>query len=227
MIIPVYNYERYLAEAIESVAAQTYPHIEIIVVDDGSTDGSAAVAEHYAESVRYFYQLNAGVAAALNRGVEMSHGSFLSFLDADDVWTPEKLERQMGAVNDPEIDIDMVFGHVEQFYSPELNRPSGSIGVMPGYSKGTLLVRRQSFARTGMFTKQFELGDFIEWYLRATEIGLKSIMLPQVVMRRRIHARNMGIRQRDHRADYLRILKASLDRRRAVQTGADDGSIER
>lgn len=212
VIIPVYNYERYLAEAIESVLAQTCSHTEIIVVDDGSTDGSAAVAGHYTNSVKYFYQPNAGLAAALNKGISMSSGGFLSFLDADDIWTPKKLEHQMSAMDDPEI--DMVFGQIEQFYSPELNKQQGTVGVMPGYSKGTLLIRRQSFSRAGAFNEQFQLGDFIEWYLRAAELGLKSLMLPEVVMRRRIHAGNMGIRQSRHRTDYLRILKASLDRRR-------------
>jgi glycosyltransferase involved in cell wall biosynthesis len=144
----------------------------------------------------------------------MSSGSFLSFLDADDTWAPKKLEYQMSAMSDP--NVDMVFGQIEQFYSPELNQHRGTVGVMPGFSKGTLLVRRQSFFRIGLFNKQFQLGDFIEWYLRATEVGLKSFVLPEVVMRRRIHKGNMGIRQRGDRADYLRILKASLDRRRNV-----------
>jgi glycosyltransferase involved in cell wall biosynthesis len=214
VIIAVYNCERYLAEAIESVLAQTYSHTEIIVVDDGSTDGSAAVAGHYANTVNYFYQPNAGVAAALNKGLTVSSGDFLSFLDADDIWEPEKLEHQVSAMDDPRV--DMVFGQIEQFYSPELNTQRSSVGVMPGYSKGTLLIRRQSFSRIGSFSEQFQLGDFIEWYLRAAELGLNSLMLPEVVMRRRIHAGNMGIRQRGNRTDYLRILKASLDRRRSL-----------
>ena len=214
IIIPVYNYERYLSEAIESVLAQTYSHIEIIVVDDGSTDGSAEVAGHYTNSVQYVYQPNAGLAAALNKGITMSSGGFLSFLDADDIWTPKKLEHQMRAMDDP--GVDMVFGQIEQFYSPELNEQRGTVNVMPGYSKGTLLVRRQSFSRVGSFNEQFQLGDFIEWYLRAVELGLESLMMHEVLMRRRIHAGNMGIRQSRHRTDYLRILKASLERRRSL-----------
>jgi glycosyltransferase involved in cell wall biosynthesis len=214
IVIPVYNCERYLAEAIQSVLDQTCSLTEIIVVDDGSTDGSAEVAGHYIQSIKYYYQSNAGVSGALNKGITMSSGSFLSFLDADDIWAPDKLERQMAAMDDPRL--DMVFGQVEQFYSPELNKRQGAMRVMPGYSKGTLLIRRQSFFRVGLFGKHFHLGDFIEWYLRATELGLKSLMLPEVMMRRRIHAGNMGIRQHGQRADYLRILKASLDRRRAA-----------
>jgi glycosyltransferase involved in cell wall biosynthesis len=214
VIIPLYNYERYLAEAIESVLAQTYSHTEIIVVDDGSTDGSASVAAQYTNSVKYFYQPNAGLATALNKGITMSSGGFLAFLDADDIWTPKKLQHQMSAMDDP--GVDMVFGQIEQFYSPELNKQRGIVGVMPGFSKGALLIRRQSFSMVGSFNEQFQLGDFVEWYLRAVELGLKSLMLPEVVMRRRIHAGNMGIRQRAHRADYLRILKTLLDRRRTV-----------
>jgi glycosyltransferase involved in cell wall biosynthesis len=214
VVMPVYNCQSYLAEAIESVLAQTYSPAEIIVVDDGSTDSSAAVAGQYTRSIKYSYQPNAGIAEALNKGIKMSNGGFLSFLDADDMWTPMKLEYQMSAMSDT--NVDMVFGKIEQFYSPELDQHRGNVEVMPGFSKGTLLVRRQSFFRVGLFNKQLQLGDFIEWYLRAAEVGLKSLMLPEIVMRRRIHKGNMGIRQRGDRADYVRILKASLDRRRNV-----------
>lgn len=212
IIIPVYNCKLYLREAIESVLGQTYSPTEIIVIDDGSTDGSVEVAEHFAPSVKYFHQPNAGVAAALNRGITVSTGSFLSFLDADDIWTPQKLEHQMDAITDT--GVDMVFGQIEQFYSPELNRLRASAGLVDGYSKCTLLISRQSFSMVGPFNGQFQLGDFIDWYLRATELGLKSLVLPEVVLLRRIHEGNMGIRHRGNRADYLRILKASLDRRR-------------
>ena len=95
-IIPVYNCERYLAEAIESVLAQTYRPIGIIVVDDGSTDGSADVAKSFTDpQVRYFYQPNSGQGAARNQGTNLARGSFFTFLDADDLWTDNKLELQL------------------------------------------------------------------------------------------------------------------------------------
>ena len=97
VIIPVYNGESYLSEAVESVYAQTIRPLEVIVIDDGSTDGSAAVARSF-EDVRFYRQPNRGAADARNRGTELAHGSFLAFLDADDVWTPQKLRIQMAAL---------------------------------------------------------------------------------------------------------------------------------
>jgi len=218
VIIPVYNGERYLAEAIDSVLAQTYRPVEVIVVDDGSTDGSADVARSFA-TVTYCFQTNQGIGAARNRGIDLSKGSFFGFLDQDDIWVNNnKLLYQLRAFNEaPEL--DMVFGYTQQFFSPDLNenlkaklRLAGEI--MPGYVAGTLLIKRESFFRVRYFATNWRLGEFIDWYSKAMELGLKSLIVPEVVMKRRIHNDNTGIRERNSRTDYVRILKASLDRRR-------------
>lgn len=217
VIIPVYNGEKYLAEAIESVLAQTYRPIEVIILDDGSTDNSADIAKRYT-SARYHFQYNLGLSAAQNQGVNIAQGSFISFLDSDDIWVPDKLTQQMNAFN-ANSNLDMVFGHVEQFLSPELKEksqtfPGHAEEIMPGYSTGTMLIKRDVFLRVGLFDTQWRVGDFIDWYSKAIEQGLKGLMLPDVLMKRRIHTNNMGIREHKHQTDYLRILKASLDRRR-------------
>lgn len=220
VIIPVYNGERYLAEAIESVLAQTYRPIEIIVVDDGSTDGSADVAQRFPPPVRYRFQPHSGAGAARNRGIGMAQGSFFAFLDADDLWMEDKLMCQTITFgNDPEL--DMVFGHVRQFHSPELDGNTGKrlrypAEIMPGYSHVTMLITREAFLRVGPFETKWQAGEFIDWYSRAMEKGLKSVMLPEVVVKRRIHAAHQGIHERRSQADYIRILKAFLDRRRKV-----------
>jgi glycosyltransferase involved in cell wall biosynthesis len=220
VVIPVYNCERYLAEAIESVLNQKYRPIEIIVVDDGSTDDSAEVANRFDSSVRYFYQARSGAGAARNRGVGLSKGEYLAFLDADDIWIEDKLRLQMGVFkSNPEA--DFVFGHLQQFISPELDKNQRNkiycpAEKMPGFSAGAMLIKRESFLRVGAFETNWQIGEFINWYMRAKEKGLISFMLPEVVLKRRLHADNMSIRGRDSRADYVRILKASLDRRRAA-----------
>jgi glycosyltransferase involved in cell wall biosynthesis len=216
-IIPVYNAEPYLAEAIKSVLAQTYRPIEIIVVDDGSTDGSAHVAKRF-DQVRYQFQPNRGAGAARNRGAGLAQGSFLAFLDADDLWVEDKLARQMMAF-EADSNLDMVFGYVRQFHSPELDEEEKKqrkilSEVMPGHHVGTMLIRRDAFFRVGSFRTDLEVGEFIDWHARATEMGLRSQMLPDVVMKRRIHTNNMMQRERGSQTDYVRILKASLDRRR-------------
>jgi glycosyltransferase involved in cell wall biosynthesis len=219
VILPVFNGERYLAEAVESVLCQTFRKLELIVIDDGSTDGSGRVARSYDSSrLRYRFQENQGLSAARNKGVSISKGEFLSFLDADDLWTREKLALQMKALSSG-YKLDMVFGHVRQFLSPDVveditpeGRPEEA--VLPGYSAGTMLIKKESFLRVGPFDVSLRLGHFVDWYAKAQEFGLKHELLPEVVMKRRIHAANMGIRERGSREDYLRILKSSLDRRR-------------
>ena len=223
VIIPAYNRERYLAETIDSVLAQDYRPIEIIVVDDGSTDGTADVAGHFSQVVRYFFQPNSGCGSALNAGVEKAEGKYLSFLGSDDLWTENKLTLQMQVmISAPET--DMVFGHVSHFYSPDLGQYERERflcppGKMPGYHAGTMLIRRESFHYVGPFSALYQTGEFLDWYSRAKQKMLREVMLPGVVMKRRIHSSNLGILKKNTQtenthADYIRVLKAALDRRR-------------
>jgi len=103
VVIPAYNSERFVDEAIESVLRQSHQRIEVIVVDDGSTDGTAARVRAYGDRVRYFHQANAGAGTARNRGLALATGDYIAFLDDDDVWQPEKLEVQLEiAARNPE-----------------------------------------------------------------------------------------------------------------------------
>jgi glycosyltransferase involved in cell wall biosynthesis len=222
VIIPVYNGERYLAAAIDSVIDQDYPNLDIVIVNDGSTDGSAAIAQSYGSRLRHHYQENAGLSAAQNKGVALAEGEFISFLDCDDLWLANKISLQLMAFRStPEL--DMVFGHMQQFVSPELKTAglARNQEIMQGYSTGTMLARRGAFVRVGPFSSEFRVGEFLDWYGRATDSGLTDLMLPDVLLQRRIHENNMGIRDRDKRSDYLRVFKASLDRKRRKQDQGD------
>ena len=104
VVIPLYNGERFIAETIRSVLAQTMRDLEVVVVDDGSTDRGAEIVRSFGEPVRYLFQENAGVAAARNAGIAAARGEYIAFLDADDVWVPEKLERQLAELRrDPRL----------------------------------------------------------------------------------------------------------------------------
>jgi glycosyltransferase involved in cell wall biosynthesis len=228
-IIPCHNCDRYLAEAIESVLGQTYRPIEVIVIDDGSTDRSGAVAQGFQNAIRYGHQLHSGSAAARNHGVELAQGAFYAFLDADDLWPAEKLQRQMAAFEaDPSLGI--VGGHAQQFVSPELPDavkarvrwdPRRMLAQLPG----ALLVRRDEFHRIGGYSSLFVTASEIDWFMRATQLMVKTLMLPDVVLLRRLHTRNHGILRRDARRDYLRVVKAALDRRRREAHGFDRHGI--
>ena len=222
VIIPVYNYERYLAQAIKSVLAQTYRPIEIIVVDDGSTDGSAKVAKRFTSPVNYCFQHHSGIGAARNCGIHLAQGDFFAFLDADDLWMKDKLARQMKAFNDnPKL--DMVFGHARQFYSPDLakfmkEKVHYRQEIVPAYHTGTLLIKRAAFLGVGFFATDLCLGEFIDWYLKAMDLRLTSLMLPAILMKRRVHGKNTVIRHTDSKTDYLHIVKASLNRQREAKS---------
>jgi glycosyltransferase involved in cell wall biosynthesis len=221
VIIPVYNYERYLGEAIESVLSQTYQDLEVIVVDDGSTDRSGEVAKSFAgRGVRYCQEVHAGIGPARNKGVELAQGEFIAFLDADDRWPLEKIERQLRAFeNDPAL--EMVFGQALQLQ----NGPAWEAGVrdknltvdgmVPGMVPGTMLIKRDAFDRVGKFQGGLKVGEFIDWYARAVELKVRSLVLPELLLWRRIHDSNQGVRERQSVTDYARVLKAKLDRKRA------------
>ncbi len=218
IIISVYNGETHLAETIESVVNQTYLNFEIIIVDDGSTDGSREVVQRFIPPVRYHYQSNKGIAAAWNQGIELTKGDFIAFNGADDLWVENKIHKQRETfLKDSTLDI--VFGHVKQFHSPELSEEEKKKiwcpdELMPGVSAGTMLIKRESFFRVGLFNTKWRRGIFNDWHLRATELGLRTHMMPDLLMRRRLHRANHGIVNKDKSVDYVRMLKASLDRRR-------------
>jgi glycosyltransferase involved in cell wall biosynthesis len=219
-VIPVWNGERYLGEALESVLGQSYGPVEVIVADDGSTDGTRDVVSRYRPRVRYLHQANAGHAAARNLGLAAARGAFVAFLDADDLWHAEKLERQMGRfAQRPELGISVT--HVRNFWSPDAAPPAGGSvdprlteGV-PGYRSVTLLARRRVFESVGPFDPGLRHGNDTAWFLRAAELGTAMELLPDVLVFRRLHAGNRSRRfAESSQREYLRILKASLDRRR-------------
>jgi len=212
VIIPVYNGEKYLAEALESVFAQTFTDYEIIVIDDGSTDQTPVVLAHYA-GIRILAQENKGTAAARNLGVATAKGTYIGFLDADDLWLPEKLELQVAALQADQ-SIDIVTGHVQQFY--ENSVPSqAKKDPQPGVSPIAMLMRRVVFDKLGPFHEHRNVAEFISWYAAADRVGICLHSLSETVARRRIHSENLSIRhKRQKNATMLQILKSKLDHQR-------------
>ena len=224
VVIPAYNNAGYLAEAVESVRRQTQPPRRIIVVDDGSTDATPAVAAALRDAegapVDYIRQDNAGPSAAINCGVALAETSLIALQSSDDIWVPEKTAWQMAAMDGG---AELVFGHMQNFISPELD-PAIKAGLhcppepMPGHNAATLFTRTETFRAIGPFNEDFRIGEFFEWYGRAVDRGLKISMLPQVVTMRRLHGANHSLSRKTEAVGYAHVLKAILDRRRG-QTG--------
>lgn len=218
IIIPVYNAERYLRQTIDSVLGQTYQDIEVVAVDDGSGDGSVEILRDYGESVNWFSQQNLGAAAARNAGVAASSGSYIAYLDADDYWHANKLELQLAWLRS-EPDLGYVFTLLQQFICNSLNPSEAAALSCPsepqaGYVPGTLLAHRRVIEQVGCLDTRYKVGEFIDWHARAIHLGIKSALMPKVMLYRRLHKNNVGRRSLPDRSDYARVAKAALMRRK-------------
>ena len=219
VIIPVYNGEKYLSETLQSVLNQTYKNLEIIVVDDGSTDDTANIIKTHI-NVKYIYQTNQGTAAAINTGIHQATGRYFTFLGADDLWDNNKTQLQINAFKEFS-NFDIISGQVKQFLSPELpeqlkNKLKFSENLMPGQVIPAMLIRRNSFLKVGLFETKWKVGSEMSWFLRANELSLKIKILPDLVLLRRIHNHNKGITNRVFISQRAKILKIALDRRRSI-----------
>lgn len=222
-IMPVFNGRRFITEALDSIFAQTYQPIEVIVVDDGSTDDTADVVTAYGRGVRLLQQANAGAPAARNHGIRESSGSFLAFLDSDDKWPPHKLAAQLARF-EARPELGVVAALAQNFWEQELaaeqdryrNLPRGQ--AIAGYVSSALLVRRGTFDRVGLFNPSLRHGDSADWFLRARELGIPEELVEDVLLLRRMHGGNMtrSSPQRSH-DEFLNIIKRKLDRSRGAE----------
>jgi glycosyltransferase involved in cell wall biosynthesis len=219
-VVPVFNGERFLREALDSILAQTYRPVEIIVADDGSTDGTATLVARYGDQVRYLFQPNTGTAAACNLGLKAAQGDFVAFLAADDLWHPEKLAHQISQFQ-LRPDLDLCVTYVKNFWIPELKEEAERFRnhrisqPLPGYVPQTLLARRALFETVGHFNIALRHADSTDWFLRVIEHGAVIDILPDALVYRRIHQSNLSRRMASaSRQEYVELVKATLDRRR-------------
>jgi glycosyltransferase involved in cell wall biosynthesis len=208
LVIAAYNAEATLGEALASALAQDYEPLEVMLVDDGSTDGTAAVAAGF-PSVRCIQQPNAGPSAARNRGLREAHGEFVGFLDADDVAPPDKLSRQVGYLLE-HTDVGCVLGRQELLAGSEAPPADTGVPLM------SLVARRRILIDAGGFDEELRHAEDRDLLVRLRERGVRIEFLPDVVLLRRFHGANLSSAPPAVHPIFG-SLKAKLDRSRPEQ----------
>jgi glycosyltransferase involved in cell wall biosynthesis len=224
VVLPVYNGQRWLAEAIDSVLDCGDADVEVVAVDDASTDGSRRILESYAARGARLRvvgnAVNSGIAATRNVGLAHASGRLVSFLDQDDLWVPGRLAVQR-AVLDAAPEVGYVLGHAEHFLEPGHERPSWfkpdwAAQPQEGHLLTAMLARRDVFDLIGGFDESRRYGtDDVDWFGRAKVAGVRSAMVPDVVMRRRVHDANHSAQTRQANIELLRFVREQAARNRA------------
>ena len=214
MIIPVYNGEKYIEDAIKSVLNQKYDPIEIIVVNDGSTDSSESIVKQFGNKIIYAERENAGPPAARNSALEYVTGDFISFIDQDDIWHPNKLKVQLSIFNKyPDLSLIIGFSMKYQFKNiEEIDDAAHKQYTTLELLLGSSLVERKSFERVGGFDNDLLSGDDTDWFLRAREIDLPIYVHRDLVFYHRLHDNNFTKRA-DRTRFVLMMLKKIKERK--------------
>jgi len=217
VIVPVYNGEKFIREAIENILSQNYPALEIIMVDDGSTDNSKTIIDNLEVDLRYFHQDNDGPAAARNRAIKDVSGEYIAFLDVDDIWPENNLKLLLEEIeNDP--DLEVVRGHAQLFKFNKkgekefLGNPDESF---PNYI-GAGLYRKSAFSKVGLFDSDLIFGEDEDWYTRAAEEKLNMKRLDEITLFVRRHGGNMTEGKSLVELNALKVFKKALDRERSA-----------
>jgi glycosyltransferase involved in cell wall biosynthesis len=220
VIVPAYQAEAFLGEALESALGQEGVRVEVIVVDDGSSDRTAEIAASY--PVRLLRQPNRGPAAARNAGLAHASGEFVTILDADDVCPADRVSRQVDHLRaHPELGI--VLGLTEIFLTPGQRPPAHWPLAYTGRPipavAGSMLARREVFEIVGAFDETLRHSEDIDWLARMKDAGIRAGSIDHVVLRYRIHAANTSRDTTTNLAALLRVLRDSVRRQREQSVG--------
>lgn len=220
VVVPVFNGSRWLGEAIDSVLDQTYRPLEIIAVDNGSTDASRDVLARYPQ-VLVVEESRAGVTFARNSGLRHAHGELIAFIDQDDRWRASKLEIQVRLLRERP-DVGCALGHQLLFLEPGYVWPDWIASRVPslsrahvGYLPGAMLVRRSTLDAVGVFNEHFVIGSDADWLVHARDLGVVLQPVEEIVIDKRMHGDNLSHDPRTA-TDMLKVLADSLRRRREI-----------
>ena len=215
VVITAWNAQRFVAEAIRSALDQTSPPDSVVVIDDGSTDSTAHVAESVDPRVVVLRREHSGIGASRTAGIAATESQFVAFLDADDLWLPTKLARQLELFG-AEGSLEAVFCLVDEFIDGDGDRPGFRAPMLAQRSAvaGGCLIRRAAIDRIGPFGDT-PVGDWFRWWARARALGVRETFVPEVLLRRRIHGENNSVLRDDGGRTFLSIAREHLAQVRA------------
>ncbi|MFT4519068.1 MAG: glycosyltransferase involved in cell wall biosynthesis [Halioglobus sp.] len=221
VVVPVYNGEQYLAEALDSVLSQTERNLEILVVDDGSNDSSAAIIAEYTdrdERVRMLTQPNSGVTAARNAGILASRSQYIAFIDQDDRWRHDALATHLHTLYSKP-DLGYTLAHQVCFLQPGATAPDWFQlqkldEAVAGYLPGALCTRRSVFDTIGLFDERYSVSSDADWFAKARDANVTMELLSQVILERRIHSVNQSRHAEFIQKELLQLLHESIRRKR-------------
>jgi glycosyltransferase involved in cell wall biosynthesis len=221
VILPVYNGAAYLKEAVSTILAQSCCPREIIVVDDGSTDGTAAIVASFADKLTSIRQENKGPAAARNAGLRRAQGSLIAFLDADDLWLPTALEQQLDVMRAGPSQ-DVVWGLTERFFMAGADPDQDDWHGRPQWALtiGSMLFRHQTIEEIGGFDDGLRAGEDMDLLVRLRERPSSIKRHSAVVYRRRVHNSNLSGDRRAMIEAHYRVVGKALQRRRVGRPSA-------
>ncbi len=218
IIICIYNGATFLGNAIDCVLKQDYPEIELIVVDDGSTDNSAEIAGSYPQVTIVSHEDNRGLPSARNTGIQAAAGEYIAFLDADDLWPPNKLSAQVKFHQEhPEYKYSFTlerFFFEESKERPDWTQKPVLQGDHVAYVPSSMLFQKSIFKIVGQFDPKFKAGLTSEWIFRAKDQGFLGGIVEEVLLFRRIHDDNLSSIVTEENKMLFKAVKASIDRQK-------------
>jgi glycosyltransferase involved in cell wall biosynthesis len=217
VILVVRNGERFLGEALDSVFLSETTPVEVLVIDGGSTDRTMEIARGF-PLTRVVAQEGTGIGSAYNQGIGLARGELLAFISHDDIWEPGKLDRQVGYMRDhPEVGYTVSM--VRHFLEAGAQMPAGfRVELLerpvPGLLMEALVARPRVFRQVGLFDPRFLVSEDTDWFARARDARVPMAILPEVLVRKRVHGGNSSLTTPSINALLLRAMRGSIERKR-------------
>jgi len=217
IIIPVYNQERYIKQCVESALSQDYENLEVIVVDDGSTDATPEILKSFEQKIRYIRQENRGTAAARNVGLRLAQGSLVAWLDSDDVYLPGKIRAQVEKLQE-EPDLALVYTDwilidaegrdLKVVHCPSYP-PKSVLDVLtfPYIFPSSVLLKKECFEKVGYYDETLRYGEDLDMWVRLLKHGYRFGHVPELLVKYRWHPGSMSYNYRSMQAgkDQVRL----------------------